>query len=87
MMIRNGTYDNRSAGMREYWVDGHCYDCHPKCLVNATHIDQPHAVKPFGYYPEVIWQPGAWLIPKTEPRVIKSVAVVDAFLHRMIKSG
>lgn len=87
MMIRNGTYDNRSAGMREYWMDGQCYDCHPECIVNATHFYQPHAVKPFGFYPEVVWQTGAWLIEDTDPRVIKAVAIIDAFMHRMIKSG
>jgi len=87
-MVRNGTYDNRSAGMREYWVDGQCYDCHPAEIVNAAYLERPDGtIKPFGSYPEVVWQTGAWLIFETGPLVVKSVAIVDAFMHRMIKSG
>lgn len=86
-MIRDGTYDNRSAQMREYGIDGNCYDCHPAVIINAANVDQPHAVKPFGHYPEVVWQPSAWLLPETQSRVIKAIVIIDAFIHRMIKSA
>lgn len=88
-MVRNGTYDNRSSRMREYWVDGQCYDCHPAEIVNASYLDRPDGtIKPFGSYPEVTWQPNCWVVPEEfDLRISRYVAIVDALMHRMIKSG
>ena len=76
----NGIYDCRSTYEREYWRDDHCYATHPGFLVDAAADVQPHAVKPFGSYPEVPAQPGALLI--TEIGAQCAVRIVDEILDK-----
>lgn len=83
-MIPNGIYDCRSTCEREYWRDGHCYASHPSFLIDAAAIDQPHAVKPFGTYPEVPAQPGALLL--TEIGAHCAVRIVDDAISRYCTS-
>lgn len=79
-MTPNGIYDCRSTYEREYWRDGHCYATHPGILVDAAAHDQPHAVKPFGTYPEVPAQPGALLL--NDIGALRAVRIVDDAISR-----